>query len=312
MNQDHWQEVTLIGLGNQGLAWAQNLKESSLIVHCYLRENSPKQEQAKDLNLNLISSVEEAKGPLLLLIPDHQIFSFIKENSIPKGSPLIYAHGASLIENDLQELFPEYSHCLLAPKAIASELREEYKKGGKLGAVYSVEYPSPNEESEELRTKILKLAQDLGITAGPYEVTFKQETTADLLSEQSLLCGLIPYAAKACYDRLRQAGIPQELAYLEAWHEVKLIGNAMSQKGPAGLFDLISPHALAGAHKASQMLFDKGYQETIEKLLTDIENGQFFKEAHSFFNENENQSVEDFWGRSEINQTYLGIKDSLT
>lgn len=306
-----WKEVTLIGLGSQGKAWAQNLIDSGLRVHCYLRPNSPSRESAENLGLSLVNDLKSL-GPYLLLIPDNQIPPFLQKCPLPEGACVIYAHGASMVEHRLQERYPQYRHLLLAPKAIASELRANYQNGGKTGAVYSVEFVSKQEnEKEDLRSRLLSLSQSLGITAGPYEVTFEQETTADLLSEQSLLCGLIPYAAKYCFDSLIKQGIPKELAYLEAWHEVKLIGNAMSQHGPAGLFSLISPHALVGAHLASQELFDKGYQETIEKLLNDIQSGEFFKKAHEFFEKETTKEVQDFWASSQINHAYEELRENL-
>ncbi len=304
----HWTEVTLIGLGSQGQAWAQNLKESGLHVNCFLRENSPSRELATKLGLKIIDNLSQNSGPYLLLIPDAKIHSFLQENPLPTGSQLIYAHGASLIEHHLNTRYPDYEHFLLAPKAIASELRANYLNKGKTGAVYSVEF---SQDKDTSRKKLTNLALKLGITAGPFEVTFKQETTADLLSEQSLLCGLIPYAAKHCFDTLIKNGIPKELAYLEAWHEVRLIGNAMSQHGPSSLFSLISPHALVGAHLASQELFDKGYQETIEKLLAEIEGGQFFEKANQFFEENQTNEVQSFWSSSDIQQAYEELKNSL-
>ncbi|MCF8058733.1 MAG: hypothetical protein K9K67_05520 [Bacteriovoracaceae bacterium] len=310
MTHSAWSHITVIGLGSQGLAWAQNLRDSGYQCSCFLRANSTSEKRAKAHGLNQVRNFEKS-DVLLLLIPDHAHIKFLKENEnlIPKGMPILYAHGASLVEHDTLCAFPQWNHLLLAPKAIASELREAFLKGTGLGAVYSVEGAINNKS--ELRSNILGLAKDLGITAGPYEVTFEQETRADLLSEQTLLCGLIPYAAKNCFDILIEEGIPAELAYLEAWHEVKLIANAMSQAGPKGLFELISPHALVGAQIASQTLFDKEYHKAIKSLQSNIWSGEFFKQVNERDLDQERKSALENWQNSLLQKTFEKMKDDL-
>ncbi len=306
-----WSHLTIIGLGSQGLSWAKNLRDSGYQCNCFLRPSSSSEKVAKDFGLNQVQDFKKTNA-LLLLIPDHAHLSFLKthEDIIPTGMPIIYAHGASVVEHDMVESFPQWNHLLLAPKAIASELREAYLENMGLGAVYSVEAIS--KDKNEMRSNILGLAKDLGITAGPYEVTFEQEARADLLSEQTLLCGLIPYAAKNCFDLLIKEGIPPELAYLEAWHEVKLIGNAMSQRGPKGLFELISPHALVGAQIASKSLFDKEYHNAIKSLKNSIWSGEFFNKVKELNLEEQRENELSFWQNSLLQKTFEKMKDDLT
>lgn len=313
-----WQNIALIGFGSQGQAWAQNLRDSGRQVKCFLRENSSSIELANSLGFEsnsdlqyLLSSAHETQV-LLLLIPDHAHKGFLESHKelIPPGTSIIYGHGASVVEHQLISKYPQWNHILLAPKAIASELRSGFVHGGGLGAVYSLEGVE-NKQIQEIEEQLIALAKDIGITAGPYKVTFEQETRADLLSEQSLLCGLIPYAAKNCFDTMLENDIPPELAYLEAWHEVKLIANAMIQLGPTDFFKLISPHALIGARLASKELFDKGYQETIEKLRQDIWNGNFFKKAGELSPIKERELQVEAWKNSELQKTFEKLKDGL-
>lgn len=317
MARDTWHNITLIGLGSQGQAWAQNLRESGREVSIFLREGSHSLEIAQNLGLKCeqnLGHLLKDSHILLLLIPDHSHLQFLADHrdDIPKDTSIIYAHGASFVEHHLDEMFPQWNHILLAPKAIASELRSSYKEGHGLGAVFSIEAICDSSQKEVFKHRVLNLAKDLGITAGPFEVTFEQETRADLLSEQSLLCGLLPYAAKNCYDIMIDNGIPKELAYLESWHEVKLIANAMIQLGPTDFFKLISPHALVGARLASKELFDKGYQETIEKLREDIWNGSFFQKVNSLSMEKEREDQINNWQESSLQKTFENIKDSLS
>ena len=306
-----WQNITVVGLGSQGLAWAKNLRDSGRNISCFLRPNSPKMEKAQKLGFKTVQTFFDS-DVLLLLIPDHAHLDFLKENlhNIPDGMNIVFAHGASTLEHNLIESFPQWNHLLLAPKAIASEVRLAKLEGNGIGAVYSVE--GVLKDKELIRKHLLSLAKDLAISAGPFEVTFAQEARADLLSEQSLLCGLIPYAAKACYDQLVAAGIPKELAYLEAWHEVKLIGNAMAEKGPVDFYKLISPHALVGGQMSSELLFDKNFLETLQKIKDDIWSGDFFEKIkNEDFNEKRELEIKK-WANHSLQSVYEKLNIDLS
>ena len=264
----------LIGFGNQARAWALNLRDSGRRILIALREGGPLPpggagEGFRDRHPRILAA------PVQALRPSHprpRPRGLPRGCPLPRGSRVVYAHGASCVADGLPERFPELVHLLLAPKAIGSEVRSQYLRKGKLGAVHSAEFsPEPAKDERFLKS----LARDLGITGGPYPATFRQEATADLLSEQGLLCGLIPHAALQAFETLRARGIPPELAFMECWLEVKLIANAMLERGPAGLFRLISPHALIGSERARGLLLDKN-REKLERLCAEIENGDFF------------------------------------
>jgi len=236
-----------IGLGSQTKAWIANLKDSQVNAQVYFRSDSPSIKLAQELNYPISNQLKDHKI-IFLLIPDAEHLKFLRENqnSIAQDTLIIFAHGASVMEHNLPEIFPQWNFALLAIKAIASEIRFQYLNKGKLGAVSSFEFIKDNKK-EEISKLINEIAEKVGVTAGPYAATFEQEAKADLFSEQSLLCGLLPYAAEQSYSLLRQHGIPKELAFMECWLEVKLIADAMVKMGPEDFFNLISPHALMGS-----------------------------------------------------------------
>ena len=309
MSQLFTSKVTIIGLGSQGLAWALNLRDSGFDVNIWLRAKSSSKKTADSLELSVSN---ELSSIILLLIPDGQHHNFLQENQdqIPDGAAIIYAHGASCVENNFSKTFPKFNHLLLAPKAIASEVRFQFETGGKLGACSSLEY-ALGQDLDACRVLIKNLAEGLGITAGPYPTTFKNEARADLFSEQSLLCGLLPYAAKKSFDLLIAKGIDPEVAYMECWLEVKLIATAMVELGPRDFFDLISPHALSGAHKAQGLIFDKAYQNVLEKLYKDIENGTFFKEVKAQDQQKMRSEVLSFWEESQLQKVHDQLSEDL-
>lgn len=309
MSQLFTSKVTIVGLGSQALAWALNLRDSGFDVNIWLRPGSPSLETAKSLELQV---TDKPSSVILLLIPDSAHKSFLEDHhkKIVDGAAIIYAHGASQTENNFSKIYPNLNHLLLAPKAIASEVRFQFETGGKLGACFSLDC-ALSHDHHACKVLIKNIAKGLGITAGPYPTSFKNEANADLFSEQSLLCGLLPYAAKKSFDYLISKGIEPEVAYMECWHEVKLIANAMAELGPSEFFDLISPHALSGAHKAQSLLFDKAYQNVLEKLYQDIEDGTFFKEIGAQDQKVMRKKVLSYWKESQLQKVHDQLSEDL-
>ncbi len=302
---------TFIGLGSQTRAWIANLRDSGIEASVYLRPQSSSHSKVTELGYSLSTELQNHKL-IFLLIPDAQHLNFLKDHQsiIPKDALIILAHGASIMEHNLPQLVPQWNFALLAIKAIASEIRFQYENKGKLGAVYSSESIS-EDKKHFMEGIIFEVAKKVGVTAGPYVATFEQEAKADLFSEQSLLCGLLPYAAEQAYNSLREHGIPQELAFMECWLEVKLIADAMVKLGPVEFFNLISPHALVGSEFARERIFDKGQQEVIEDLRQNIWNGQFFKHVNDLDVTSLRSKIIGHWSQGELQKTFENLKEDL-
>jgi ketol-acid reductoisomerase len=302
-------ELVIIGFGNQARAWGMNLRDSGMPLTYALRKNSDSVNRAKKQNFPVIflEDSESLKNYqyFALLIPDLDHPAVFSQYDFPYDAVFVLAHGYSFCYLNLPKKF---QYLLLAPKAIASEMRFQYETQGKLGAVFSVE----NSLSPDLHQSYLfSLAKNLGITSGPFKAPLIAETQADLLSEQALLCGLIPYAALSCYNLLRRKGIPKEAAYFECWYELKLIVDAMVKIGPEDFFDLISPNALAGAQKGRELLVGNAFQAALEKIFTDIENGNFTKELAQMDIDSLKKRVRSFWQQEELAQTHRELKNDL-
>lgn len=299
--------LTIIGFGNQAQSWAQNLKDSNFPVRVALKAQSRSIASAKKLGLEVveIGTKEFYEDQFFaLLIPDQSHIDFFKTHgsSFRPGSVMLYAHGFSTIKHEFQNKFPEVQHVLYAPKAIGSELRRQYLLKGKLGAVYSFEFFKGNHSSAE--TWLSQMALAMGINMGPFKTSFKKETEADLYSEQGLLCSLVPYAAGELFAHLVESGTEPELAYFECWHELKLIVNAMVDKGPEGFFDLISPNALIGAEKGYQKLFTKEFHQNLKSLLSDIQSGKFNQELDEANVEETRRVIRERWQKAPLNVTF--------
>lgn len=302
--------VTIVGFGNQARSWAQNLRDSGFPVRVALRPDSPSFEAAVRERLDTVEIGSEEffqDRAFALLTPDHAHYDFMISNGhrLTEGSVILYAHGYSLLKHQFQKQFPHLQHVLMAPKSIGSELRRQYLQKGMLGAVYSLEFVQG--ETESLKKWLMKLGTAMGITMGPFPTSFERETRADLYSEQGLLCSLIPYTAREMFTHLVQDGTEPELAYFEVWHELKLIINAMVDKGPEGFFDLISPNALIGSEKGFQRLMTPEFKQNLKGLLTDIKSGAFDREADATNVEALRKTIRERWTNDPLMQTFRAL-----
>ena len=304
--------LAIIGYGAQARAWAANLQDSRYPLVIFLRKQSPGWCDAYSNDLQTLPL-----GPKLgdyrhfaLLAPDHTHSEFLQvwSKHLPVGSLILLAHGQSFIKEKLGIRFPKLDFALLAPKAIAGEIRRRYQKGENLGACLSLEGVKTDPERQEkfLRT----LASQLGLTS-LFPSSFQEEAYSDLFSEQSLLCTAIPYMALYSYNKLREKGHSKEIAYMECWMEVKLIADTMVSMGPKKLFQLISPMALMGSESARKLLFNRDYFDKLEKIYQNIDSGEFFQQMESADFNKTKEEVLDFWQQQELTQTHEELKGQL-
>jgi ketol-acid reductoisomerase len=302
--------LTIIGFGNQALAWSQNLQDSGFPIRVALLPGSPSLAKARALKIETVeigSAAFYEDRAFALLTPDHTHHEFMQKfgQGFHPNSILLYAHGFSVSQNLFASHFSHIEHVLFAPKAIGTELRKQYLLKGKLGAVYSLEFIKG--DHSKVRSWLFSLGQALGINLGPYQTSFEHETQADLYSEQGLLCSLIPYAASEMFTHLVSKGIEPELAYFECWHELKLIVNAMVEKGPEGFYDLISPNALIGSEKGYQKLFTSDFKASMQSLLTDIQSGKFDREIDQANVGLLRQTIQKRWSQTPLMKTFHKI-----
>jgi ketol-acid reductoisomerase len=299
----------IIGFGNQATSWALNLADSNFETHVITRN---KKKIDSIITHELKSESIANFNYLALLTPDHTHLEILKSiyANLMDGAVIILAHGYSYTYQELKVEFPKLNFALLAPKAIGSELRNKFLSGQSLGAVMSTE-GCTNETQQNTNLFIKKLAKAIGITHGPYPVSFEQETIADLVSEQSILCSLLPYGALASYNQLRKMDIPKELAYFECWYEVKLIAETMIKVGPEKFFELISPNALIGSEVAREIFFDQQYFKKLEKLASDIKEKKFTKVVDSTDVEELKKKVLNFWSKQELSSLHKEMGPEL-
>ncbi len=303
--------LLLVGFGNQAKSWALNLRDSGVKFSLALRKG-PSMDLALKMGFetHLISDDFSQYKHIVLLTPDETHFFILENLKLKEGARIYYAHGFSVVTHELQNKFPSYNHVLLAPKAIASELRFQYEIQGKLGAVFSLEHIK-DENKFDIKQELFLLASAIGITSGPYETTFENETYADLFSEQTILCSILPYVSNTIFNKLIQKGVEEETAYFEAWYEVKLIADTLIKVGPQRFFELISPNALAGSYYGKRTIIDSQFEKNIDALLEDIYSGQFQKNLEKTDMKKLREETNLFWESQPLLKTHQRLENEL-
>lgn len=274
-------KITLIGYGNQGKAWAMNLRDSGWEVT--ISGRSPQQggrgilqAEADGFRTALLPEVVEAgDGPVALLLPDPDIPLIFREffmKGLRKPRAFLFAHGFSVTYGKM-EFLPGDDVVLVAPKGIGVRLRELYQAGSGVMGVLGV--------AQDATGKAWDLANSVGTGLGCGRVglvrsSFAEETNADLLSEQVILCGLLPRLIQASVDFLVAKGVNPQVASFECLNETGLITDMMIRKGIAGMYRDVSPTARFGGLRAVDRVLDRATLDArMEELWQEITSGKF-------------------------------------
>ena len=268
-------EITLVGYGNQGKAWAANLRDSGWKVSVSGRPGGRGIASAGSDGFATMaaSALRSARGPIALLLPDESIRPFFAE-FLSGGSDrqFLFAHGFAVTFTR-----PEFSATddaiLVAPKGIGQKLRENFVAGGGVMGALGVDQDASGSAWSLARS----VAEGLGLTrVGVVETTFAAETKCDLLSEQVILCGAAPRLVKETTGFLVRQGIDPRLAAYECLNELKLIVDMMVEHGVEGMMSRVSTAARFGGQQAAEVILPKAELEARTQILWDkIEDGSF-------------------------------------
>ncbi len=290
--EETW-DFYIYGFGNQARAWAANLLDNNRTPKIVLRSfESSSYKEALSLGYEVCTetSLPKTSISIALLTPDNTHLEILERLNLSKGSQVVYAHGISVFQNKLDQKFSHISHLLLAPKAIASELRSRCKQRLWIPAAFSLEFSKRTDDYE-----LLCLIKELiGITHWTMS-SFEQEFKTDLFSEQTLLCNALPIIIEKSFEYLVSKGIDSKLAYFETLVESKFIVDTLFEQGYSKFFELISPLALVGGHKGSDKVNQFDWNKLFDELWADIDQNHFIEQY-------EKTNIEDL--RTEIKNKY--------
>ena len=271
-------KVVIIGYGSQGHAHALNLKDSGVKdIVIGLRKGSSSAAKAEGAGFIVKEPAEAVKDAdiIMMLAPDeHQADIYHQvEAHIKKGAALAFAHGLNFHFGFIKPR-ADMDVFMVAPTGPGHTVRGEYQKGGGVPCLVAVGQDASG------KTLALALAYASGVgggRSGIIETTFKDECETDLFGEQAVLCGGVTALMQAGFETLVEAGYPEEMAYFECVHEMKLIVDLIYEGGLANMRYSISNTAEYGDYVTGPKIITAETKKTMKKVLTDIQNGTFAK-----------------------------------
>ncbi len=272
-------QVAVIGYGSQGHAHALNLHDSGVDVAVGLRPGSSSRPKAEQQGLTVMD-VDAAAAwgdAVMLLIPDqHQkdVYEEKIEEHVTPGTALGFGHGFNVHYGRIEP--PEgVDVFMVAPKSPGHLVRRTYAQGSGVPCLAAV----AQDASGDAMDFAISYADAIGGThAGVIETTFKDETETDLFGEQAVLCGGSQALIQAGFETLVDAGYPEELAYFECLHELKLIVDLYYEGGLEYMNHSVSDTAEYGNHTRGARVVDDDVRDEMKDILGEIQSGAFADE----------------------------------
>jgi ketol-acid reductoisomerase len=271
--------VAMIGFGSQGHAHAENLRDSGVNVVVGLREggSSWAKAEAKGFEVLSVANATAKADVVMILLPDEnqaEIYANEIAPNLKSGATIAFGHGFNIHYGRIKPA-ADINVTMIAPKAPGHTVRSEFTKGGGIPDLIAVGQ-NPSGTTKELA---LSYASAIGGgRTGIIETTFKDETETDLFGEQAVLCGGVSALVQAGFETLTEAGYPEEMAYFECLHELKLIVDLMFEGGIKDMRYSISNTAEYGDMVSGPRVIGEASKKAMKEVLTEIQNGQFAKD----------------------------------
>jgi ketol-acid reductoisomerase len=239
MNPLSGKRVAVLGFGNQGRAQALNLKDSGVDVVVGLRGASGSARAAEEAGLSvaLLDDAVASADIIMFLAPDEAIAGIYEEiePNIRDGAAIGFSHGL-VIHFALLKPRADLNVFLVAPKGPGTALRSLYEKGKGMVGLWAV----AQDTSGTARSLALAYGKAIGCArAGLIASSFAEECESDLFNEGAVVWGAVPEILIAGFETLTEAGVSDEVAFLECVGELKLLAQLIEDRGIAGMREAI-------------------------------------------------------------------------
>ncbi|STQ86034.1 ketol-acid reductoisomerase [Helicobacter muridarum] len=274
-------KVAIIGFGSQGHAHAENLRDSGVkevLIGLYKGGKSWSKAELKGFKVLEVSEATKQADVIMILIPDElqaDVFERDIRPHLSEDKIIAFGHGFNIHFGQIKA--PKgVGVIMVAPKAPGHTVRSEFVKGGGIPDLIAIEQDTSRGDAKAIA---LSYASAIGGgRSGIIETTFKDETETDLFGEQAVLCGGITSLVKAGFETLVEAGYPEEMAYFECLHELKLIVDLIYQGGLADMRYSISNTAEYGDMVSGPKVINEESKKAMRQILKDIQDGRFAKD----------------------------------
>ena len=274
-------KVVIIGCGAQGLNQGLNMRDSGLDIAYALRKEAVTEKRASwrraTENGFKVGSYEElipTADLVVNLTPDKQHSNVVTaiQPLMKQGSALGYSHGFNIVEEG-EQIRPDITVIMVAPKCPGTEVREEYKRGFGVPTLIAV-HPKNDPKGEGLAIAKAWAAATGGHRAGVLESSFVAEVKSDLMGEQTILCGMLQTGSLLCFDKLVQDGVDPAYAGKLIQFGWETITEALKQGGITLMMDRLSNPAKLRANVLAEEL-KVIMSDLFRKHMDDIISGHF-------------------------------------
>ncbi|MDA3900950.1 MAG: ketol-acid reductoisomerase [Spirochaetes bacterium] len=272
-------KVAIIGYGSQGYGHSNNLKDSGVDVTVGLRKGSPswKKVEAAGIAPREVGEAVKWADLIMILVPDEiqgEVYDSDIKPYLASGKMLMFAHGFNIIYGQINPP-ADVDVVMVAPKGPGHMVRAEYQKGAGVPCLVAIEQ---NASGKALDLALAYANGIGGARAGVIETTFKDETETDLFGEQAVLCGGVTSLMRAGFETLVEAGYPEEMAYFECIHEMKLIVDLIYEGGFTNMRYSISNTAEYGDYITGPFVIDESVKPKMKEVLRRIQEGEFARD----------------------------------
>lgn len=271
--------VAVLGYGSQGHAHALNLRDSGLRVIVGQRTGSSRHDDAVAAGFETTEIADATRRADLLIfaLPDDAMSAIFERDIGPHlrpGQSLGFIHGFAITYEQVKPP-TGVDVVLVAPKAQGHAVRREYVAGRGALCLLAVE----QDATHSARQTACAWAAGIGASrSAALLTTFRDETETDLFGEQAVLCGGLTRLIESGFQTLVDAGYPEELAFFECCHEIKLIVDLVYQHGLAEMESRISSTARFGSRTRGDRIIDNRTRDEMKRMLQEIRSGDFARE----------------------------------
>jgi len=271
--------VAVLGFGSQGHAHGLNARESGLNVIVANRRESANGQLAVEQGFEpmpVADAVQQA-DMILMTIPDEIQPKVYEEHIAPNlrdGQTLCFTHGFNVHFQTIKP--PENVNVIMvAPKGPGHLVRSEYQRGGGVPSLIAVEQDATGDARDQALAWAIAIG---GARAGVIVTTFQDECETDLFGEQTVLCGGMTSLIKNGFEVLTEAGYPEEMAFFEVCHELKLIVDLIYQGGIDYMRYSVSNTAEWGDLTVGPQVIDDHVKQNMKQALARIQDGSFARD----------------------------------
>ncbi|MFZ7275032.1 ketol-acid reductoisomerase [Avibacterium avium] len=274
-------KIVIVGCGAQGLNQGLNMRDSGLDISYALRPEAIAEKRASfqratenGFKVGTYQELIPTADLVINLTPDKQHSKVIADvmGLMKEGAALGYSHGLNIVEVG-EQIRPDLTVVMVAPKCPGTEVREEYKRGFGVPTLIAV-HPENDPKGEGMAIAKAWAAATGGHRAGVLESSFVAEVKSDLMGEQTILCGMLQAGSILCYDKLVADGKDPAYAGKLVQFGWETITEALKQGGITLMMDRLSNSAKLRAFELAEEIKQE-LDFLFKKHMDDIISGEF-------------------------------------